>query len=137
MSAVKVMTENKRNETVLTEFENLTVGSLVTSTTKGCAVHGQHEVGVVYEEYELGDRKGISIIFERGGRDGWSAEDFDLFGLRGLGQESNPAYSRYEFENVVVLHNQYEAGAFNEAFAEAKSRVAERKAVNPWWWRAF
>ncbi len=137
MNAVKAMSEIKRRETVITEFENLAVGSLVTSTTKSCLVHGEHEVGMVYEVYDMCGQKGVSILFENGRYDGWSESDFGTFGLRGLGQASNPTYSSYRFENVTVLGNQYRAGAFAEAFAEAKDQVGALREISPWWWRSF
>jgi hypothetical protein len=54
------------------------VGTLATAnrTVTFCSVG---EMGVCYEVYTLGNRAGYSFIFEKGGYDGFSPGDVELF----------------------------------------------------------
>ena len=69
--------------------------------------------GVVYEEYDLGDGPGASVIFENGNYDGFSVDDQKNF-LHHVGHY-NPC-ENYQFTNVMQLSRDFDAGFFNDAF---------------------
>ena len=54
------------------------VGTLVTAK-RAAGVCAAGERGVCYELYKLDGRPGYSIIFQRGGYDGFSPQDVEMF----------------------------------------------------------
>jgi len=82
-----------------------------------CALLGNPEgtVGVCYDEYDIGDGPGMSIIFENSEYDGFSKEESEAF-LTIIGKI--PLF--YKFNNVMHLSQDFEKGFFNEAIKEGK-----------------
>ena len=54
------------------------VGTLAVAT-RDTAICRAGELGVCYELYTIGNRPGYSFIFERGGYNGFSPQDVELF----------------------------------------------------------
>ena len=92
---------------------NITVGSLVV-VKQSTALCDENEVGVCYELYELEGRPGYGFIFERGGYDGFSAEDVAVF--LDVTEVVLPSIASYAFENVRQLRRDFRQGRFKEAF---------------------
>ena len=92
---------------------DITVGSLVV-VKRNTAICDEGEVGVCYELYGTSEQPGYGFIFERGGYDGFSAEEVDTF-LDATGVML-PSIAAYEFENVGRLKRDYRQGRFREAF---------------------
>ena len=88
------------------------VGTLAVAT-KNTAICRAEELGVCYELYQLGNRPGYSFIFERGGYDGFSPEDVEMF-LEVTGVVFHSIES-YRFTDVGQLLKDFLAGRFNEA----------------------
>ena len=91
-------------------IDQLKLGSKVYAS-RSCGIAKAHEAGIVYEEYTLEGRKGVSIIFEQGGYDGFSPDDCELF-IVNEGTVSAQA-AQYQFFNVGRLFADYQAGLFN------------------------
>lgn len=91
----------------------LRVGSLVVAKKIG-GVCDRGERGVVYETYELGQRPGWSIIFQRGRHDGFSPCEVDCF--LDVIDEVCEELSGYTFENVPRLVDDFGRGAFASAW---------------------
>ena len=98
----------------------LQVGSLVVAK-RDSGVCREGERGVCYELYELGRRPGYSIIFERGGHDGFSPQDVEMF-LEVTGVVL-PSIEDFEFRNVMQLRRAFERGRFAEAFGTFSGRA--------------
>lgn len=94
-------------------METIQVGTLAIAT-KNTAICRAGELGVCYELYTIGDRPGYSFIFERGGYDGFSPEDVEMF------LETTSVVFRsiesYCFTDVGQLLKNFLAGGFSEAF---------------------
>lgn len=75
------------------------------------------ERGVVVEEYRLGARSGRTIVFERGGYDGFSADEIGLFVVAEGSVDGT--LGSYRFEGVHPLQRDLRRGAFAQAFATA------------------
>ena len=73
------------------------------------------ERGVCYEVYDRGDGTvGHGVLFERGGYDGFSPEDVELFlELTGIVVAQ---LEDYQFEHVGGLLRDYRRGVFRAAF---------------------
>lgn len=69
--------------------------------------------GVVYELYYLGEKRGVSAIFENGEYDGFSEEEQSEF-LERIG--SYGSLKSYHFVNVIKLSRDFDEGVFDEAF---------------------
>lgn len=91
----------------------LQVGSLVVATVT-TAICNRGERGVCYEQYTIGKRPGWSFIFERGGYDGFSANEAELM-LEVTGEVCD-AVADYEFVDVTRLIQDYQQGRFTAAF---------------------
>lgn len=91
------------------------VGSLVRLNVP-CLGNDVGTVGVCYEVYDLGGRKGYSFIFENGNYDGFSPDECDKL-LTEIG--SYPLI--YQFENVSRLWLDWDLGKFDLVFELAKS----------------
>lgn len=84
----------------------------------GCAVRSKRafpainvlegEKGWVYETYTIGDHRGVSVIFERGGYDGFGEDTIDDF-LEDLG-EFDSRHAEYAFRGVMWVTEDYEKG---------------------------
>ena len=93
---------------------NIQVGTLAVAT-KNTAICRADELGVCYELYTIGNRPGYSFIFERGGYDGFSPEDVEMFlEVTGVVFRSIESYS---FTDVGQLLKNFLAGRFSEAFS--------------------
>jgi hypothetical protein len=79
------------------------------------------EAGVCYEVYELEDRAGYSFIFKKGGYDGFSPQNVEIF-LHVTGEHS-AALAGYQFKNVGRLSADHAAGVFQPAFDLASPRA--------------
>lgn len=113
-------------------IEQLSVGSRV-YCARTCGIAKAEEPGIVYESYTLGGRKGVSIIFENGGYDGFSPEDCAIFILPE--GSSCPKASAYHFSNVGQLANDHRAKKFDfsshRPFAEIERSEIEPSARRP------
>lgn len=89
------------------------IGSLVV-VTRSTAICDEGEVGVCYELYGTPEQPGYGFIFERGGYDGFSPEDVNVF-LEVTGVVL-PSIASYAFENVGQLRRDFRQGRFVEAF---------------------
>lgn len=95
------------------------VGSIAVATRE-CAVFAFGEAGVCYEVYpRSGGELGWSFIFERGGFDGFSAEDVAL--CLHLTGEVAPELAGYAFEGVGRLREDWRREHFALAFARART----------------
>ena len=90
----------------------LRVGSLVVAK-KGSGVCDPGEQGVVYKQYELGNRPGWSVIFQSGRHDGFSPCDVDFF--FDVTGEVCEELTGYTFENVGRLADDFDRGDFAPA----------------------
>jgi hypothetical protein len=88
---------------------NLTLGQRVIAT-RDSGVCSKGERGVVYEEYTIGNHEGVSIIFEKGGYDGFSERDVQLM-IEPL-EEFCPFGRSYQFRNVGQVSADHRAGRF-------------------------
>jgi hypothetical protein len=70
-------------------------------------------LGVVYEKYNLGERGGVSVIFENGEYDGFSVEEQREY-LERTGHEES--VENYVFVNVMKLTQDFESGVFDLVF---------------------
>lgn len=100
------------------------IGQLVIEK-EGCHLWAIGEVGVCYETYYLGNRFGFSCIFERGGYDGFSPEDEELF-LTVIPQICGEL-AFYHFDNAFKLLVDHQMGVFKPAFERAK-KIGEENA---------
>lgn len=91
---------------------SIQVGTLAVAK-RDSSVCKEGEYGVCYEVYQLGDRPGYAFIFERGGYDGFSPFDVELF--LEVTNLVVPSVTNYEFANVGRLVQDYRAGRFAEA----------------------
>jgi hypothetical protein len=92
---------------------NLVVGSLVRAKLPMGSLAQVGDLGICYEVYTLGDRQGVSIIFERGGHDGFSpVEQTAFLAVEGFSQP----LSSYSFTNVMQLLEDFHRGIFAPAF---------------------
>lgn len=87
----------------------LRVGDVVRLKT-GCLGNLAGHLGVVYEEYDLGEGPGVSVIFVNGEYDGFSPRDQGAF-LHQVGHDE--ACENYKFTNVMKLSQDFRAGVFN------------------------
>ena len=95
------------------DIEQFPLGAKVYAS-RSCGVCQSGERGVVVEEYWLGSRAGRTILFERGGYDGFSPEDLELF-VVAEGSIANDL-AGYRFEGVHRLLNDLRRGLFQSAF---------------------
>lgn len=68
--------------------------------------------GVAYEHYVLGDRDGLSFIFENGRYDGFSPDEQRDY-LEEIGFD--PAMAIYKFRSVMYLDDDFRKGRFDLA----------------------
>jgi hypothetical protein len=68
--------------------------------------------GVAYEHYVLGDRDGLSFIFENGEYDGFSPDEQQSY-LKEIGLD--PEVANYQFRSVMYLSDDFRKGRFDEA----------------------
>lgn len=100
------------NET-LSESSTLKVGSRVLARVT-TAICQEGELGLVYETYTSHyhpQQPGVSVIFQRGGYDGFSYRD-QIRMLLNTG-EIEPSMIGYQFTNVINLCRDYEQGRFH------------------------
>ena len=90
------------------------VGTLAVAT-KNTAICRADELGVCYELYTIGNRPGYSFIFERGGYDGFSPEDVEMF--LEVTEVVFKSIKTYHFTDVGQLLKDFLAGRFNEALS--------------------
>ena len=75
--------------------------------------NGAGEIGVAYDEYNLGDGPGVSVIFPNGEHDGFSPEEQGKFLER---VDFDSKISIYNFHNVIELSKHFKAGFFSHIF---------------------
>jgi hypothetical protein len=68
-----------------------------------------YAVGVVFNDYG----SGVQIIFEKGGLDGFSEDEQEMF-LKKVGHD--PATELYKFKNVIQVSADYDSGLWNFVF---------------------
>jgi hypothetical protein len=68
--------------------------------------------GVAYEHYVLGDRDGLSFIFENGEYDGFSPDEQRDY-LMEIGFD--PEIANYQFRSVMYLVDDFRMGRFDSA----------------------
>lgn len=113
-------------------IDQLRVGSRV-YCARACGIAAAEEPGIVYESYSLGGRKGVSIIFQNGGYDGFSPEDCCAFIL----PEGSlcPNASSYRFANAMQLAADHRAKKFDfsshRPFAQIERAQIEPAASKP------
>jgi hypothetical protein len=107
----------------MTKHPSIKVGSQVIAK-RASGVNAAGERGVCYEVYQLDGRPGYSIIFERGGYDGFSPQDVEIF-LHVTGQHC-PAVADYHFNNVTRLKRDFDEGRFAAAFPPLKTYTGYR-----------
>ena len=97
------------------------VGALI-QAERGSGVNRAGEIGVVYEQYEIGPVAGVSVLFERGGFDGFSHADIEVFGVMPLTSPSDPhrTAARYRFRSAAILASDYSSGRFSECFNDGR-----------------
>jgi hypothetical protein len=79
------------------------------------------EMGVCYDVYTLRNRAGYSFIFEKGGYDGFSPGDVELF--LEVTDVVFQSIANYGFENVTQLERDYHQGRFSEAFTLQRAKA--------------
>lgn len=94
----------------------LTIGSVVKSKVH---ILGNEigTFGVIYEEYNLGDGHGVSIIFENGNYDGFSEDEQDTY-VEEIG--FNSKCSNYKFSDVMKVSQDFKIGKFDSALKDKK-----------------
>ena len=93
------------------EKQDLSVGDAIFYARK-------QKLGLIYTTYERGrsERPGGQVLLENGtDLSGFSAEEADQF-LTPLGETGLD----YDFQNVGLLHQDYQRGVFGEAFHAAQ-----------------
>jgi len=73
-------------------------------------------IGVVYEEYTIGDRGGVSVIFSNGEYDGFSPEEQEAM-LQKI--DFDEPTSNYQFVHVIKLNEDFENGVFDSVFKKS------------------
>ena len=76
----------------------------------------QGSIGICYEDYKTGS----SFIFENGNYDGFSLEE-QISLLKPIGNDENA--SKYVFENVIKLSNDFKEGKFNFKMMKVKKQL--------------
>ena len=75
-----------------------------------------HAVGVVFHNYG----SGVQVIFEKGGYDGFSNEEQDMFLIRrGYDEQSG----LYHFKNVMSTTIDFESGFWDHIFSNPKYKI--------------
>ncbi len=69
--------------------------------------------GVVYEKYSLGEKGGVSVIFENGEYDGFSVGEQKEY-LERIGHDIT--LEDYVFVNVMKLSQDFDNGVFDSVF---------------------
>ncbi len=80
--------------------------------------------GVVYEQYDIGDGPGASIIFPNGEYDGFSPKDQEDF-LEKI--DHCIECERYDFINVMRLNADFKKGFFAPGFSPESSIERDRR----------
>jgi hypothetical protein len=96
---------------------SIQVGTLATAK-RDSAICAVGEMGVCYEVYTIGNRPGYSFIFEKGGYDGFSLGDVELF--LEVTDVVFLSIANYTFENVTQLERDFHNGRFSGAFSLLK-----------------
>ena len=108
----RVETETKLMSYVYGMFVgNIQVGTFAVAT-KDTAICRTGKLGVCYGVYQLGNQPGYSFIFERGGYDGFSPQDVELF--LEVTEVVFKSIKTYRFTDVGRLLKDFLAGRFSE-----------------------
>lgn len=90
----------------------------------GCGLWSAGEPGLVVEAYQLEGRPGWTLLFKRGGYDGFSPEDMERFVVKEGSVDAKAA--GYVFESVGKLDRDWRAGRFDfegfKPYGEWKAR---------------
>lgn len=97
------------------------VGAVIQAERES-AVNRAGEIGVVYEQYAIGRVAGVSILFERGGFDGFSQADVEACGVMPLTAPARPHRMAvdYRLRCAATLRIDYESGRFAECFSDGR-----------------
>ena len=98
------------------------IGTVVQTIPAGMLGNNSGTLGVVYEEYNIGDGPGVSIIFENGEYDGFSPDEQKRF-LKEVGFSYECA--DYQFKNVMTVSQDFESGFFDKPLKEKKYVIGE------------
>lgn len=71
------------------------------------------DVGVVFEEYDIIRKGGVSVIFRNGEYDGFSVDEQEEY-LEKIGH--NTSIEKYKFNSVIRLSKDFERGMFDTCF---------------------
>lgn len=93
-------------------MRELVVGDIVT-LKESCLGNDEGAEGVVIQQYFIGDKPGVQVIFENGEYDGFSVDEQAMY-LTRTGHE--PTLARYEFVNAMKLSRDFDEGRFNGVF---------------------
>lgn len=94
------------------EMRELEIGDIVTLKIDLLG-NPEGTEGIVYEKYNLGEKGGVSVIFENGEYDGFSVGEQKEY-LERIGHEDS--LEDYVFVNVMKLTQDYENGVFDIVF---------------------
>ena len=75
--------------------------------------------GVIFNEYEdfdVPNRMGVTIIFENGNYDGFSVEEQEVFLEKKEMKYISQKIISYKFENVMKVSDDYRNGCWDEIF---------------------
>ncbi len=90
----------------------LEVGDIVT-LKKDLLGNPEESEGVVYDKYNLGEKGGVSVIFENGEYDGFNVEEQKEY-LERIGHEESLA--SYVFTSSINLRQDFDNGVFDSVF---------------------
>ena len=97
---------------------NLNVGDVVTNTLNvlGCRPGRRGVVYDIYDDFDIPEKNGVSIIFENGKYDGFSYEEQHLMLKQEPAARIPYKIKDYKFENVMKLSQDYKNGFWDEIF---------------------
>lgn len=77
-----------------------------------CLGNAIGSIGVVYENYNIGEGNGVSVIFENGEYCGFSEIEQEEF-FEEVGFTTDARIKTYNFTNVIKLSRDFESGLFD------------------------
>ncbi|OUX84031.1 MAG: hypothetical protein CBB95_17760 [Alteromonas sp. TMED35] len=93
------------------------IGTVITVDTE-CVGNPVGAKGVVFEHYTIGDRPGLSVLFENGRYDGFSEFCLEVIGVNTI--TTTRYLQNYEFVSVLQLQEDFERGFFDAALQRCK-----------------
>jgi len=90
-------------------IDTLQVGSKVRATMGFPSIGVMAgEIGWVYEAYTIGRHRGVSVIFENGGHDGFGKDEIEWF-LEDM-KFVHPLYCAYSYNHISEVDTDYKTG---------------------------